>query len=313
MTWIFSRAMMEHCERLRCSQGPEAEFSEVSFSGGEPFAQLSVMPTPHKFWRNDKTMDALSLSRFGLTSAVLTEGRGAELLTLYLEDFRAKTLAQLDEAQELKATNLDCGSKWHELSVRFDRDLCSWKTHRCLWDEVLPWSSVILPRWGMTVNGSVYQHPTLERPISATASGLWATPSATDGKRGGTITDNMTGIGLSQKINTPSHWPTPTVCGNHNRKGASKTSGDGLATAVKNWPTPVASMSKGSSQNALTRKSGADRSNDRLDHAVMASDGGQLNPDWVEWLMGWPIGWTDLKPLGMDKYREWQQQHSLNF
>lgn len=25
--------------------------------------------------------------------------------------------------------------------------------------------------------------------------------------------------------------------------------------------------------------------------------GGTLNPDWVEWLMGWPIGWTDLEPL----------------
>jgi hypothetical protein len=23
--------------------------------------------------------------------------------------------------------------------------------------------------------------------------------------------------------------------------------------------------------------------------------GGLLNPDWVEWLMGWPIGWTDLE------------------
>jgi hypothetical protein len=22
--------------------------------------------------------------------------------------------------------------------------------------------------------------------------------------------------------------------------------------------------------------------------------GGQLNPNWVEWLMGLPIGWTDL-------------------
>ena len=36
---------------------------------------------------------------------------------------------------------------------------------------------------------------------------------------------------------------------------------------------------------------------------------GRLNPEWVEWLMGWPVGWTDLKPLGMDKFREWQQQH----
>lgn len=29
--------------------------------------------------------------------------------------------------------------------------------------------------------------------------------------------------------------------------------------------------------------------------------GGRPNPDWIEWLMGWPIGWTALKPLEMDK------------
>ena len=33
----------------------------------------------------------------------------------------------------------------------------------------------------------------------------------------------------------------------------------------------------------------------------------------VEWLMGWPIGWTELKPLAMDKFREWQQQHSPSY
>ena len=31
--------------------------------------------------------------------------------------------------------------------------------------------------------------------------------------------------------------------------------------------------------------------------------GGRLNPTWVEWLMGWPLGWTDLEPLEMDKYQ----------
>jgi hypothetical protein len=42
----------------------------------------------------------------------------------------------------------------------------------------------------------------------------------------------------------------------------------------------------------------------------MASDGGQLNPEWVEWLMGWPIGHTALEPLEMVRYQEWLQQHS---
>ena len=32
--------------------------------------------------------------------------------------------------------------------------------------------------------------------------------------------------------------------------------------------------------------------------------GGQLNPAWVEWLMGWPIGWTQLTPITMD-WRDW--------
>jgi len=40
--------------------------------------------------------------------------------------------------------------------------------------------------------------------------------------------------------------------------------------------------------------------------------GGQLNPMWVEWLMGWPIGWTDLKPLEMDKYQQWLEQHGVS-
>jgi len=39
-------------------------------------------------------------------------------------------------------------------------------------------------------------------------------------------------------IHHEQNWATPNICGNHNRKGASKTSGDGLSTQVKNWATP---------------------------------------------------------------------------
>lgn len=31
----------------------------------------------------------------------------------------------------------------------------------------------------------------------------------------------------------------------------------------------------------------------------------QLNPDWTEWLMGWPIGWTNLKPLSKEAFVKW--------
>src|SRR5262245_559841 len=36
--------------------------------------------------------------------------------------------------------------------------------------------------------------------------------------------------------------------------------------------------------------------------------GGLLNPEWVEWLMAWPIGWSDLKPLATAKFHWWRQQ-----
>jgi len=40
-----------------------------------------------------------------------------------------------------------------------------------------------------------------------------------------------------------------------------------------------------------------------------AAAGGRMNPAWGEWLMGWPIGWTDRMPLATDKFRLWLQKH----
>jgi hypothetical protein len=80
--------------------------------------------------------------------------------------------------------------------------------------------------------------------------------------------------------------PTPTVCGNYNRKGASATSGDGLATWAAKWPTPLASDWKSHSPAKQATNSRP------LREQIGATDGGPLNPAWVEWLMGWPIGHT---------------------
>jgi hypothetical protein len=106
-------------------------------------------------------------------------------------------------------------------------------------------------------------------------------------------------------------WPTPVASDTGARKKKYAQGGTPLSFAVRVWPTPSASASKGSSPAALVRKDGRSRENDRIDHAVMASDGGQLNPEWVEWLMGWPIGHTALKPLETVRYQEWLQQHGI--
>ncbi len=40
--------------------------------------------------------------------------------------------------------------------------------------------------------------------------------------------------------------------------------------------------------------------------------GGPLNPEYVEWLMAWPIGWTKLEPLETIKFQSWQQLHGVD-
>lgn len=90
MSWLFSRALV-------------AEFSAATSWAGAPSAPLNVMPMPQQFWRNDKMMEPSQLSRFGLTCALLTEDRGAELLTWFLAGFRARTSALQVRAQELMA------------------------------------------------------------------------------------------------------------------------------------------------------------------------------------------------------------------
>ena len=113
-----------------------------------------------------------------------------------------------------------------------------------------------------------------------------------------------------------SFWPTPTGSGNNNRKGLSTRSGDGLATAARLWPTPKARDWRPAGYPADLRRHSPDLNvvarlyptpttpsghcTGRLDewggrqnpYRGTAEGGGQLNPAWVEWLMGFPAGWT---------------------
>lgn len=52
------------------------------------------------------------------------------------------------------------------------------------------------------------------------------------------------------------------------------------------------------------------RGGKRKDEPLLAGQvGGSLNPDWVEWLHGWPIGWTASAPLETDKFQQWLRSH----
>ena len=286
MSWLYSRALVE-------------AFSAANCSDGEPSAQLNVMPTPHSFLRNDKTMDASMLSQSGLTFAVLTDDRGAELLMWYLAGFPAKTSAPREKAQELPASEADSGPKWRELSVRYDPATSSWKTHQCLFQEDLPESSVTLPKWGMMRDGVLSERTTLALPTSGTEYGLWPTPTTQDNPQIKGKDKRGTTLGGAVRM-----WPTPTVAcatGGQTSRGGNRKNELLLAGAARAFPTPKSRDWKGKSQ-----RGNYGNTTDCLPNAV---HGGQLNPTWVEWLIGWPLGWTDLSALATDKFQQWLHSH----
>lgn len=79
------------------------------------------------------------------------------------------------------------------------------------------------------------------------------------------------------------------------------------------WPTPTVNDSKNTAG-----KEQFNRNSLPLNAAVCVDDGGNLipenlgkmmNPNFAEWLMGWPVGWTGLPPLAMDKFQQWLRLH----
>lgn len=90
------------------------------------------------------------------------------------------------------------------------------------------------------------------------------------------------------------------------------------------WPTPSARDHKGGYQYGRIRNGKV--SMDTLDAAVQAyRQGGLLNPDptvtkifgqlnpmWVEWLMGYPVGWSALNPSVTAWFRSRSKRRSRN-
>ena len=110
-------------------------------------------------------------------------------------------------------------------------------------------------------------------------------------------------IGCGSSVE-PSIWPTPTAQDNNqvrqtNGAKGHKDRSTTLGGAIRLWPTPMAHEWRLGYQDRNNGKKGTQES---LTTKVINDLGGrdqvsgQLNPEFCEWLMGYPIGWTDLKP-----------------
>lgn len=227
-----------------------------------------------------------------------------------MQDSLARIFQSPVLGQALRESEAVCGAKSLELLATWDAGSCFWRTAQQSLEEDLEVFCETWPSWGLMRAGACYPLRELVPRTFALDGGVlqdWQTPVADDAVNRSKGKYNSRG---EPKLSAQVKFPTPTAQAagaidpasiegepKPNSRLYSRKTGNHMQVTlcrfVKLWPTPTATAYKGSSPAAMTRKSGESRERDRLDHAVMASDGGQLNPVWVEWLMGWPIGATE--------------------
>ncbi len=217
---------------------------------------------------------------YGRGLAELVEGKNqigmepdvSNRLTLFAEAFPASPIASPALA-EVPATSATSGRSSPDSFASLDPDGSWRKTSQGYCQVTLDGSlarfSETWPAAGMTRNGRAYELPTLARPTSGTGYGWWL---------------------------------TPTVADSANRAFSINSRGEPkLSAQVKICPTPTARDYR--SPGTPERLARARRESSR-GQPLTEMIGGMLNPTWVEWLMGYPLGWTDLEGWATPSFRK---------
>jgi DNA (cytosine-5)-methyltransferase 1 len=270
------------------------------------------------------------VSRSGTTFRRSMERHGAVASMSCAAVSRVRTYPQRARGQGLTAKGRECGDTWPASLARYDRATSSWRTAQSSLLGGLESFSETWPRWGTMRSGVCWELPTLGRHTDASESGsllptplasntkavhlrsggrpalsYLPTPRAEDHKGARTSTDCTARrlqngqANLSEwVVESLRMWPTPVADGDRRTNYAQ--GGTSLGFAVRMWPTPTAQDAK---------NNGAPSQMERNTKPLNAEVGGPLNPTWVEWLIGWPLGWTDCAVSATDRYRPWLRSH----
>lgn len=255
--------------------------------------------TASKSSRPEFKTNSLTMPPSGMTAAPSTGNPGVDLWILSLRASRANHSPKLERDLELMIPETSglmlfallerlgpSGSYWRipqsclplfELLGEQQRQLTSleyWQT----------W-----PRSGMWDATTAYQLQPLAPLTKGTVYGLWPTPVASDC--------------LDRKPGNP-HLTKNGTIRHINAQG--KQSFMRLSQVVKFATLQARDYRTGSTARWEEARKGLRSCN--LNDQI----GGQLNPNWVEWLMGWPIGWTDLQPLETARFQQWLELHGMH-
>lgn len=280
-------------------EGSNSELNE-SLMATEPWLSWRGKPSPLQTWSKRWKRVPWLPRLFGLTCEPSTASRGVEKWMSSLPGSRANLSASLESVKESKMS-ATFGPRFQGSLARFDHQSLSWRTSQA---SLMPpgWVSLeTCPKWGMISRGELFElqkpaHLTKERDSLALDS--FPTP---------TVKANQTSPSMIAKGGSFRNlFPTPTTQDAGKATKKLRTDHQNNLTAIvfqkETFPTPTARDSKGGyREESLMRKDGKSRRFDALPNAAIGGVGtdqhpGQLNPEWVEWLMGWPIGWTACGP-----------------
>lgn len=303
------------------SQAQAADFSVDDYLAGLRSAQSRLKSTPGTSCSPDKGTGAFQPSLFGTMSVPLTGIHGTGSPMSSPEDFHARTLARRVAVKDLPESVRDYGLKCSVLLERCGLLLSSRKTVRTFVPVALASSSKDLPAWGMTFGGVCWGLGTrVIRPprTEGTACG-YMLPTPTANEYG---TNTAIGGKPRPSLSTMARqdlWPTPMASDWKNMDTAKQVSLSAIVRDPDLWPTPTARDWKDTPGFKKQRKDGK-RRDDLLPRKMYIveqtpSRGGHLNPTWVEWLMGWPLGWTERRGFSqsaMDRFQQWLRLHGVS-
>ena len=214
------------------------------------------------------------------TTSAQSEGITCSESISYAVDFRVRISVLQERVRASTANALDSGANSPDSLAKYDPSTSSWKmSQRCLVEDLETFSET-WPRSGTMRNGTAYLRLPCAPLTEETGFSSWGTPRASIG--GGDAVKRAARGMLEGQVLV---WPTPRC---HNASETASQSemnrrSPGLGALV-HWPTPQARDCKG--------PSGGNQVN--LPNALSIKSSRSLNPVWVEQLMGFPDGWTEV-------------------
>lgn len=307
------------------------EYSAGSCSGGEPSAPSKLMPTAEKCFCDASETACWACSQSGMTCEPSMVNRGVESWIASLVASRAKTSALPGKGPVLRESEAGSGRNSHGSLAKYDRATCSWRTAQRSLDGDLIEFSETFPRWGSMRSGALCSRPTplgleairlsITTAQESGSSRKIQTVTASVGERGGR--GDLLGMIRGYEYRKQRHsacavkMPTPTAT---ERIGQKVEVWERRVEKLKQLKIndngagmPLAIAAQVATPTARDWRSGkaSEATHEKNSRPLSEQVGGQLNPPWVEWLMGWPIGWTALEPLETDKFRQWCDSHGI--